>query len=123
MAISHEFSGIYLADVCRNGQLHDHDVNKLLENAARTQVERYRDAHANSSGTTYVFLHMPCMPRAGLTGSSCALLHPCRPADSTLTTWGLTNPELRPLSVAELNSTGNVQPHDASEDVGGGEHF
>ena len=48
----------HLADVSSNGQLCDPEVNKLLENAART-VALHRDAYANRLGTTYAFL--PCV--------------------------------------------------------------
>ena len=43
----------------RNGQLHEPDVNKLLETTARAKVAQYREAYANRPGTTYVFL--PCV--------------------------------------------------------------
>ena len=55
---THEFGGSHLADVSLNGQLRDHDPNRLLENEARKKVERYRDGYANRNGTTYAFL--PC---------------------------------------------------------------
>jgi len=56
---THEFCGNHLRDVGRNGQLRDHDVNKLLETTARTKVTRYCEAYATRSGTTYAFL--PCV--------------------------------------------------------------
>ena len=59
IACTHEFCGNTCKDVTRNGQLRDRDVNKILETTARTKVERYRDAYANRSGTTYAFL--PCV--------------------------------------------------------------
>jgi hypothetical protein len=59
VAFIHEFCGNHLADVSRNGQLRDPDVNKLFENVARTKVARYRNAYANRSGTSYAFL--PCV--------------------------------------------------------------
>ena len=55
---THEFGSSHLADVSLNGQLRDHDPNRLLENEARKKVERYRDGYANRNGTTYAFL--PC---------------------------------------------------------------
>ena len=54
-ALVYEFCGNHLADVRRNGQLRDHDDNRLLENVARTKVSMYRDAYANRPGTTYAF--------------------------------------------------------------------
>ena len=36
-AFIHELCGNHLADVSRNGQLRDPDVNRLLENAAPTK--------------------------------------------------------------------------------------
>ena len=55
-----EFDGSHIADVSLNGQLRDHDPNRLLENEARKKVERYLDGYryANRHGTTYAFL--PC---------------------------------------------------------------
>ena len=41
-----------------NGQLRDHDPNRLLENEASKKVERYRDGYVNRNGATYAFL--PC---------------------------------------------------------------
>ena len=55
---THEFGGSHLADVSLNGQLRDHDPNRLLENEARKKVERYRDERANRHGTTVALL--PC---------------------------------------------------------------
>ena len=59
IACTHEFGGNHRRDIGRNGQLRDHDVNKLLETTARTKVARYREAYANRQGTTYAFL--PCV--------------------------------------------------------------
>ena len=59
IACTHEFGGNHCRNFDRNGQLRDHDVNKLLETTARTKVARYREAYANRQGTTYAFL--PCV--------------------------------------------------------------
>ena len=48
-------------EVCSsNGQLRNHDVNKLLETTARTKVARYREAYANRQGMSAIFPTAPC---------------------------------------------------------------
>jgi hypothetical protein len=47
IACIHEFGSNHRRDIGSNGQLCDHDVNKLLETTARTKVARYREAYAN----------------------------------------------------------------------------
>ena len=42
-ALIHEFCGNHLADVSRNGQLRDPEVNKLFENAVRTKAVQYHN--------------------------------------------------------------------------------
>ena len=44
--------------LCLNGQLRDHDPNRLLENEAHKKLERYRDGYDSRHGTTFDFL--PC---------------------------------------------------------------
>ena len=54
IACTHEFGRSHLADVSLNGQLREHDPNRLLEN----EVDRYKDGYSNRNGITDAFL--PC---------------------------------------------------------------
>jgi hypothetical protein len=80
----HEFCGNHLVDVSRNGQLRDPDVNKLLQNAARTKAARYRDGYANRPGTTDAFLPGVMSTSCRIHGVPAPPLHPCPPANSTI---------------------------------------
>ena len=114
-AFIHEFCGNHLADVSRNGQLRDPDVDRLLEKAARTKVARYRDAYANRPGTTFAFL--PCAMSASgrIHGELLRRLSslPTGAPDGTLPTWGMKSKEVKPSPGAELNSTGIIKPPSA----------
>ena len=59
VALIHEFGGNHMADVSLNGALRHAQPDKLLEAAARTKVNRYREAYATRPGVTYAFL--PCV--------------------------------------------------------------
>ena len=59
VSLIHEFGGNHMADVSLNGALRHAQPDKLLDAAARTKVNRYREAYATRSGVSYAFL--PCV--------------------------------------------------------------